>query len=109
MQVFAGDLRVGVGDEVRVDGELTSPESGESGFDYGRYLSTKGISAIMYADGVWRVNEELGWIGRVHRRTDVALGYGLRPKEASIVRGVWCLGTARVCRKSWKKTSGEVE
>lgn len=88
LQVFAGDLRVGVGDEVRVDGELTSPEPGESGFDYGRYLSTKGISAIMYADGVWPVSEESGWIGQVHRSTDVALGYGLRPREASIVRGM---------------------
>ena len=38
--MFAGGLRVGVGDEVRVDGELTSPEPGESGFDYGRYLGT---------------------------------------------------------------------
>ncbi len=88
LQVFASDLRVGVGDRVRVDGELTSPEPGESGFDYGRYLSTKGISAIMYAGGVWPVNEERGWIGRVHRRTDIALGYGLRPREASIVRGM---------------------
>ena len=25
------------------------------------------------------MNEDLGWIGRVHRRTDVALGYGLHP------------------------------
>ena len=40
LQVFAGDLSVGVGDEVRVDGELTSPKPGESGFDYGRYLGT---------------------------------------------------------------------
>lgn len=88
LQVFAGDLSVGVGDEVRVDGELTSPEPGDSGFDYGRYLSTKGISAIMYADNVLRVDDDLGWIGQVHRRTDVALGYGLRPREASIVRGM---------------------
>ena len=88
LQVFAGDLSVGVGDKVRVDGELTSPEPGESGFDYGRYLSTKGISAVMYADNVQRVDDDLGWIGRIHRRTDVALGYGLRPREASIVRGM---------------------
>ena len=88
LQVFAGDLSVGVGDRVRVDGGLTSPEPGDSGFDYGRYLSTKGISAIVYADNVLRVDEDLGWIGQVHRRTDVALGYGLRPREASIVRGM---------------------
>lgn len=88
IQVFSGDMGVGVGDEVRVDGEITSPEIGEDGFDYGRYLSTKGISAVVYADGLWRVDEDLGWIGQVHRRTDVALGYGLRPKEASIVRAM---------------------
>ena len=34
------------------------------------------------------VGEERGWIGRVHRRTDVALGYGLRPREAAVVRGM---------------------
>jgi competence protein ComEC len=88
LQVFAGDLSVGVGDKVRVDGEITSPEPGENDFDYGRYLSTKGISAIMYANEVVRVDDRLGWIGRVHRRTDVSLSYGLRPKEASIVRGM---------------------
>ena len=32
--------------------------------------------------------EERGWIGQVHRRTDVALGYGLRPREAAVVRGM---------------------
>lgn len=88
LQVFAGDLSVGVGDKVRVDGDLTSPEPGEDGFDYERYLSTKGVSAVMYAGNVQRVDDELGWIGQVHRRTDVALGYGLRPREASIVRGM---------------------
>jgi competence protein ComEC len=88
IQVFSGDMGVGVGDRVRVDGEITVPEVGEEGFDYGRYLSTKGISAVMYADGLSRVDENLGWIGQVHRRTDVALGYGLRPQEASIVRAM---------------------
>lgn len=88
IQAFSGDMGVGVGDRVRLDGEISSPEVGEDGFDYGRYLSTKGISAIVYADGLWRVDENLGWIGQVHRRTDVALGYGLRPKEASIVRAM---------------------
>jgi hypothetical protein len=34
------------------------------------------------------VDEDLGWIGRVHRRTDTALGYGLRPQEAAVVRGM---------------------
>jgi competence protein ComEC len=34
------------------------------------------------------VGEEWGWIGQVHRRTDVALGYGLRPREAAVVRGM---------------------
>jgi competence protein ComEC len=34
------------------------------------------------------VGEGRGWIGRVHRRTDVALGYGLRPREAAVVRGM---------------------
>jgi competence protein ComEC len=34
------------------------------------------------------VDENLGWIGRVHRRTDAALGYGLHPQEAAVVRGM---------------------
>jgi competence protein ComEC len=34
------------------------------------------------------VGEQRGWIGQVHRRTDVALGYGLRPREAAVVRGM---------------------
>jgi competence protein ComEC len=89
IEVFAGDLGgVGVGDRVRVDGEISLPEPGEDGFDYARYLSTKRISAIVEATGVWPVDEEEGWIGRVHRRTDVALGYGLRPQEAAVVRGM---------------------
>jgi competence protein ComEC len=89
VEVFAGDLGgVGVGDLVRVDGEISLPEPGEGDFDYARYLSTRRISAVVEATGVWPVNENLGWIGRVHRRTDVALGYGLRPREAAVVRGM---------------------
>ncbi|MDP8950386.1 MAG: ComEC family competence protein, partial [Actinomycetota bacterium] len=88
VEVFAGDLSVGVGDRVRVDGEISLPESGEDDFDYARYLSTKRISSVVEATGVWPVDENLGWIGRVHRRTDVALGYGLRPREAAVVRGM---------------------
>ena len=34
------------------------------------------------------MDENLGWIGQVHRRTDTALGYGLRPQEAAVVRGM---------------------
>ncbi len=34
------------------------------------------------------MGEERGWIGQVHRRTGVALGYGLRPREAAVVRGM---------------------
>jgi competence protein ComEC len=89
VEVFAGDLGgVGVGDRVRVDGEISLPEPGENDFDYARYLSTKRISAVVEATGVWPVDENPGWIGRVHRRTDVALGYGLRPQEAAVVRGM---------------------
>ena len=46
------------------------------------------LRAVVEATGVWPVAESLGWIGRVHRRTDVALGYGLRPQEAAVVRGM---------------------
>ncbi|MCA1688069.1 MAG: ComEC family competence protein, partial [Actinobacteria bacterium] len=89
VEVFAGDLGgVGVGDRVRVDGEISRPEPGEDDFDYARYLSTKRISAVVEATGVWPVDEDPGWIGRVHRRTDVALGYGLRPQESAVVRGM---------------------
>ncbi len=88
VEVFAGDLSVGVGDRVRVDGEISRPQVGEDGFDYARYLSTKRISAVVEATSVWPVDENRGWIGRVHRRTDAALGYGLHPREAAVVRGM---------------------
>nr|MBA2781464.1 hypothetical protein [Rubrobacteraceae bacterium] len=73
---------------VRVEGEISRPQVGEDGFDYGRYLATKRISALVEATSVRPVGEERGWIGQVHRRTDVALGYGLRPREAAVVRGM---------------------
>jgi competence protein ComEC len=88
VEVYAFDLRAGVGDRVRVDGELTKPKPGGDGFDYGRYLSTKGVSGIIYASGVSPVDDKQGWVGQVHRRTDVALGYGLHPREAAVVRGM---------------------
>jgi hypothetical protein len=40
VEVFAADLSIGVGDRVRVDGEISRPQIGEDGFDYGRYLGT---------------------------------------------------------------------
>ena len=43
---------------------------------------------VVEATGVWTVDETEGWIGVVHRRTDAALGYGLRPQEAAVVRGM---------------------
>ena len=88
VEVFAQDLEFGVGDEVRVDGEISRPEFSDDGFDYGKYLATKGISAEVNATDVWPVNDDRGLIGRIHRRTKVALGYGLRPNEAAIVRGM---------------------
>ncbi len=88
VEVFAGDLSLGVGDRVRVEGEISLPQVGEDGFDYTRYLATKRISALVEASSVRPVGEERGWIGQVHRRTDVALGYGLRPREAAVVRGM---------------------
>src|ERR687890_490425 len=88
VEVFAGDLSVGVGDSVRVDGEISRPQVGEDGFDYGKYLATKRISALIEATSVRPVGEERGWIGQVHRRTDVALSYGLGPRESAVVRGM---------------------
>jgi competence protein ComEC len=87
VQVYAGDLSVGVGDKVRVDGELVRPES-DGEFDYARYLTTKNVSALLYAEGVRPVEGEEGWIGEVHSRADTAMSYGLRPEEASIVRSM---------------------
>ena len=52
------------------------------------YLSTKRISGVIEATGVWPVDENTGWIGQVHRRTETALAYGLRPQEAAVVRGM---------------------
>lgn len=87
VEVFAPGLDgVGVGDRLRVTGELSVPEVGD--FDYARYLSTEGISAVLEGEFVEPVGEGRGWIGTVHRRTDVALGYGLRPTEAAVVRGM---------------------
>ena len=41
VEVFAGDLSgLGVGDRVRVDGEISLLEPGEDDFDYARYLGT---------------------------------------------------------------------
>ena len=88
VEVFAGDLSVGVGDRVLVKGEISLPQKGEDGFDYQRYLATKRISALVEATSVKPLGKERGWIGHIHRRTDVALGYGLRPREAAVVRGM---------------------
>src|SRR5215210_5835873 len=88
VQVYANDMRVGVGDRVQMNGNLTHPETKEDGFDYGQYLQTRGISGVVYARGVWLVDEERGWVGQDHRRTDTALGYGLRPREGAVVRGM---------------------
>ena len=44
VEVFAGDLSVGVGDRVRVDGEISLPQIGDDGFDYARYLGTNSES-----------------------------------------------------------------
>jgi competence protein ComEC len=85
--VQAPNLNVGVGDEVRISGEISTPDpSGD--FDYGKYLATKGISGLLYARSVEPVEGGSGWIGTIHDRTDEALGYGLRPDEAAIVRGM---------------------
>jgi hypothetical protein len=55
---------------------------------WGWYLTTKKISAVIEATGIWLVDENLGWIGQLHRCTDAALGYGLRPQEAALMRGM---------------------
>lgn len=89
VEVFAVDLSgIGVGDRVRVDGEISPPEPSEDGFDYARYLATKRISAVVNAVGVEPLSESPGFVGRVHARTDTALGYGLRPQEAAVVSGM---------------------
>ena len=44
IEVFAGDLSVGVGDRVLVEGEISLPQVGDDGFDYGRYLATNSES-----------------------------------------------------------------
>jgi competence protein ComEC len=86
VEVFAAGLSVGVGDRVRMKGQISRPETSEDGFDYARYLSTKRISAVVEATSVWPVDEDPGWIGRVHRRTDLALDYGLHHPSAESSR-----------------------
>jgi competence protein ComEC len=51
-------------------------------------VATRGVSAVVEATSVWPVDEDPGWIGRVHRRNDAALGYGLHPREAAVARGM---------------------
>lgn len=87
LRLQAPNLGVGVGDEVRVWGEISEPEP-YGDFDYGRYLSTKGISGLLYAQSVEPVEGRSGWVGAVHERTGNALSYGLRPEESAIVRGL---------------------
>jgi len=41
VEVFAGDLSVGVGDRVMVEGAISLPQIGDDGFDYGRYQNTR--------------------------------------------------------------------
>src|SRR5918999_3755079 len=60
------------------------------------YLQTRGTSGVIYAKGVWQTDEERGWLGRVHRQTDVALGQGLRHREAAVVRGMVLGDSSRI-------------
>ena len=53
-----------------------------------RDVQLRELQEQLEATRVEPVGEERGWIGQVHRRTDVALGYGLRPREAAVVRGM---------------------
>ena len=87
LRVSSPDLSAGVGDEVRVVGEISEAEPFD-GFDYGRYLRTQGISGLLYAQSVEPVEGQRGWVGMIHDRTDAALSYGLQPDEAAIVRGI---------------------
>jgi competence protein ComEC len=50
VEVFAGDLSAGVGDRVRVDGEISLPEPGEDDFDYAKYLGT---NSLLLRDTLW--------------------------------------------------------
>ncbi|QYJ14754.1 hypothetical protein Rxycam_00558 [Rubrobacter xylanophilus DSM 9941] len=88
VELFAPGLgSLGVGDEVRAEGRLYVPEPSPD-FDYARYLATLRVSAVMEAESARPVGKGSGWIGELHRRTDRALGYGLRPEEAAVVRGM---------------------
>ena len=60
------------------------------------YLETKNISGIVYATGAWAVDEDRGRVGGVHRQTAIALGYGLRPREGAVVRGMVLGDTSRI-------------
>jgi competence protein ComEC len=104
VEAFAGDLSVGVGDRMMVEGEISLPQVGEDGFDYQRYLATKRTSALVEATNVRPMGEERGWIGQIHRRTDVARGYGLRAHEAAVVRGMFSV-TSPSCQKTWRRCS----
>lgn len=51
---------------------------------------------MIYAKGISPVDEERGWVGRVHRQTGLALGYGLRPREGAVVRGMVLGDSSRI-------------
>jgi hypothetical protein len=80
----AGRLSAGlVSNRIGIRSSQVGPKVLTRSFGYAVWVATRRISAVVEAAG-----ENLGWIGRVHRRTDLVLGYGLRPQEAAVVRGI---------------------
>ncbi|MBA2440797.1 MAG: ComEC/Rec2 family competence protein [Rubrobacter sp.] len=57
---------------------------------------------MVRASGMWPVDEERGWVGQTHRRTDAALGNGLRPQQASIVRGMLIGDRSRIPEETYE-------
>jgi hypothetical protein len=69
VEVFAGDLSVGVGDRVMVEGEISLPQIGDDGFDYGRYLPACGslTTILILTPSHARAGEAKGWRGNLRR------------------------------------------
>ena len=107
IQAYAGDMRFGVGDRVRVDGELTRPEAKEGDFDYDRYLKTRGISGVVYAKGVWPVERSKALSGRSTARLTRLWATACGPGRDRSCAG-WCWAILRGYRRIWRRRFEEV-
>src|SRR5215213_8683939 len=89
--------------EAHISGTMITQQSTEdqlgrfSSWDW--YLATKRISTLVEARSVRPVGEQRGWIGQVHRRTDVALDTASRRARRPSCEE-WYSGIVRSCPRN---------